>query len=1131
MGSLKRWFLGGLVVVAACLGAYAAQARDTTVHIDQPIGPPGLQVIQSNADGLVLDLSIPTYTLSSTSLTIGTFDRLTLPDRDSYTAEPGHPQLPLYGAMIGVPPDARIDLQIVADDAVTMTGSYRLAPAPRPAPPVGDLQPGQMQDVIDNAAYASAALYPNQPARIIQDAWLRDLRTVRFEIYPFQYSPGNGTVIWHRKMRLVIHFYPTASSKAPTVSTADSGAFEPLLSSSLLNYAEAKDWRGQPPTMSKSAAQNPLALSATSASYRIVVDHDGLYRVTYADLLAAGLDMTHTNPSLFHLTSQEQAVAIYVFGEADGTFDPGDYIEFYGQKFYGGLLAARYAHESDTWPVFANGWQAHFNATMLEKYTDDNVYWLTVDSAPGPRMLTVDGTPHDTAPVPTNYTTTVHAEQTNIWWTTHFLTEDTWFWDQIQTSSSGASSSVTHTYTTTLSAVAAGALTATVRAEVLARNYNDNASPDHRTRFMLNSPGNLLEDAYWDGPTMHELVAPIAQSSLVSGSNSLYFNVINQPVMASDNIYFNWFEITYARLFQASNDSLLFSDNETGSRQYEIGNFLTNTINILDVSDPFMPERVLSGSVSSTGQPFTATFEISSSLPVTYFVAGSTAIQTPKSISRYVPPDLSGATNGADYIIITPGVFYTTAQVLANYRASQGLRVKVIDVNDLYNEFNDGIYHSIAIKNFLTYAYTNWQPPAPSYVVLVGDGHWNFKNYAFSYGGVPVPPSPIYMPPNLVWVDPWQGEIDSANLLAAVVADDILPQMYIGRVPVNSSAELATFISRTIAYEQAGPQSWQANLTFVADNVPDPKGAGDFVASSNNTISNYVPSSLQVDRIYENDYGCGFNVACPAVNRVITQTLNQTGTFLLNYVGHGAPSSWADESIFTVNNVPTLSNTNRLPIVLSMTCLDGYWDFPLTSTLSSLAETLIRANNGGAVATFSPTGLGVGTGHDTLQHGFYTAIFQNGVQRLGPATVAAKLALYASGSNFDLIDTFTVFGDPALELPTYALAVSPRSAARFGVPASIVTYSLSITNSGLLTDVLTVGALGNLWPTEVMSGITLPVGSSSNLVVSVTVPATATAASLDVVKINIASHGDSTSAAVVLTTTVTYKLFLPLIRK
>ena len=73
--------------------------------------------------------------------------------------------------------------------------------------------------------------------------------------------------------------------------------------------------------------------------------------------------------------------------------------------------------------------------------------------------------------------------------------------------------------------------------------------------------------------------------------------------------------------------------------------------------------------------------------------------------------------------------------------------------------------------------------------------------------------------------------------------------------------------------------------------------------------------------------------------------------------------------------------------------------------------------NVGAVSTFSPTGLGVGLGHESLLIGFYDALFKSGVRELGGATLAAKLRLFQAGYSYDLINTYTIFGDPALRIP------------------------------------------------------------------------------------------------------------------
>ena len=198
--------------------------------------------------------------------------------------------------------------------------------------------------------------------------------------------------------------------------------------------------------------------------------------------------------------------------------------------------------------------------------------------------------------------------------------------------------------------------------------------------------------------------------------------------------------------------------------------------------------------------------------------------ERPRSISHYVAPDLRAASTGADYIVVAHHDYLAGAQQLADYRARDGMRTVVVDVDDLYNQFNDGVYNPIAIKRFLAYAYATWPAPAPQYAVLIGDGHWNFKNFSPDR----YPGAAISMPPMLAWVDPHQGEVDSTNLLATIVGDDPIPDLAIGRLVVHSAAELDTIIGKIKRYEANPEQAWQKRLLFVADNTPD--GAGDFVA-------------------------------------------------------------------------------------------------------------------------------------------------------------------------------------------------------------------------------------------------------------------------------------------------------------
>ena len=76
--------------------------------------------------------------------------------------------------------------------------------------------------------------------------------------------------------------------------------------------------------------------------------------------------------------------------------------------------------------------------------------------------------------------------------------------------------------------------------------------------------------------------------------------------------------------------------------------------------------------------------------------------------------------NGADYLLITPSSLKAAAGRLADYRRSQGLETRVIDLDDIMDEFSHGLFSPEAIRDFLAYAYDHWKK-APAYVVLVGE--------------------------------------------------------------------------------------------------------------------------------------------------------------------------------------------------------------------------------------------------------------------------------------------------------------------------------------------------------------------------------------------------------------------------
>lgn len=979
---LKRSLIA--VMLAVLLGSSLVSAADRAASAPTP----GIRLLHATASSAVLDLVTSRYSLTPDSSSTGNTQRLTIPGATA-SDDPGKPQLPRFSALLSVPAGAQIELRLLETGSETLPGRYIIAPAPQPTPLTDDLQPGTMVVTPDAPTYASSALYPATPARTAANGWLRNQRIVRIELSPFQYRPAQGQLIWHRHLQVEAHWTiaPGARQRTPI------DALDAQLGSAVLNREAALNWQT---TIQPSQPEPQLHAQTTAPRYKIVVDHDGMYRLSYADLQAAGIDLAAVDPRSFRLSTQGHDVAIRVTGEADGRFDADDALLFYGEKFSGTVVSDTVVLDNS---VVTTDTIMSESYALASSYTDDNVYWLDTGGTPGPRMAAVDGTP-GSAPTPEFYRETVRAERSNVWWTWHFTSRDVWFWDRVQTSDQ-----TMRAYTTTLDALATTLISATVRGEVVARNQNTDAAPDHRTRFLLND--TLLEDATWDGLIRHRFEADIPQAALREGENRLDFNVINQPALGGDDLFFDWFAIDYARRFQARQDQLTFM-GDAGAWRYQIDGFTQPNAQIFDITTPTAPRLIANSAHAAVDSAYRLAFQLSHAANARFIAVATPGLQRPKAISRYVGPDLTR--ESADYIVITHRTLRAASERLAAYRAAQSLRTLVVDVDDLYNQFNHGIYHPVAIKRFLAHAYAHWQKPAPSYVVLAGDGHWNFKNYSPQrYGGLP-----ILMPPNMAWIDPWQGEVDATNMLVAIAGTDLLPDLAIGRLPANSNAELNAMVDKIVGYERAASGDWQQRLLFVADNTPD--AAGDFVASSETLIAEHTPDDAQIERIYLEDY-CGppaaVPAACPPATNQLIDTLNVSGTLLLSYIGHASIGRWTHEQLLVNADLPRLENGEHLPVVLSMTCLDGYWFYP---NQPGLAEDLARTATHGAIATFSPTGLGVATGHDVLEHGFYDALFQQHVRRLGPATIVAKQALYATGRDSDLINTFVLFGDPALRL-------------------------------------------------------------------------------------------------------------------
>lgn len=936
-----------------------------------------LRVLSASADSVILEFDLPEFDFESASADGRPCQVLRVPGF-AENVLPGSPRLPVRAAMLGVPANAALRLEVLDAEIVRLSRRYDLCPGQAP---IVNWEAGQnapprflgYQAARDPQAYAADQFRPQNPVEMASTGFVRSQRVLTLRFQPFQYNPATGELRYYSKIRARLSFSGGSSRARASSALVEEGPFETALRQSLLNYDQARHWR----VASTSAIERPALpdhVADQGRAFKILVDQDGIYKVTYADLQAAGFPVDSLIPNTLRLFNLGQEVALYVVGEGDGAFDPADYFLFYGQK-------------------------------PTAKYTNTNVYWLTWNESPGLRMATLDGAPGGALPVASSFTHTLRLEQNLLYRSAQVSgpDQDHWYW--LYTANSGSTAKRTR-FEFTLDQVSTEPVSATLSG--LFKGYA--ATPEHHTRIYINSYANLIDDANWDGPDQYAFSTRFPQSFLLSGTNVITLEQVNDAGITLDALFVNWFELNYARNYTVTNDEMYFLE-QAGNWEFQLNGFTASSVQIFDTTSPAQPARITGAVIQSQGSTYQARFQQNLASNRRFLALTEARLRTPLSIFEDAPSDLRSLANGADYLLITHQDFLSAVQPLANYRAAKGLRVKLIDVQDVYDEFSHGLVDPEAIRGFLAYAYANWQPPAPAYVLLVGDGTYDPKNYQ---GSSP----PTYIPPYLADVDLWIGETAADNRFVSISGSDVLPDMHLGRLAVNSPAEATAIVNKILSYEQNPPaDDWNRKVMFVADNAD---AAGDFAYLSDQVADLHLPVPYTAEKIYY----LRTHLSDVSARRAITEGINQ-GRLMVSYIGHSAIYQWAGEKLFSVDFVSKLTNSDRLTFMVPMTCLEGYYIWPNTPAqpfdYSALGEVILRAAGKGAIASFSPTGFGVATGHDRLERGLFDAIFEDYVLQVGAAATQAKIELFAqTGGYQDLIETYMLFGDPATALQTGA---------------------------------------------------------------------------------------------------------------
>ena len=411
---------------------------------------------------------------------------------------------------------------------------------------------------------------------------------------------------------------------------------------------------------------------------------------------------------------------------------------------------------------------------------------------------------------------------------------------------------------------------------------------------------------------------------------------------------------------------------------------------------------------------------------------------------RYTPLDEDG-----DLLIIAHDAWLANVQPLADHKNGIGINTTVVGVSTVGST-------STAIKSYIQNVYNTSDL---AFVLLVGDS-----------AQVATPTA--------------SGGASDPSYSKLAGSDDY-PDIMVGRFSAESAADVDTQVQRTIDYENmpATQQDWFWRGMGVASN----QGTGDDGEYDNEHVDNFRTVMLAngytvVDQIYDPT----------GTAAQVTAGLN-AGRGIINYCGHGSTTSWSSTG-FSNTNVNALVNDNMLPFIVSVACVNGYFNGP-----TCFGEAWLRAtHNGvpsGAIGAYMSS---INQSWDPPMEGqdeFNYLYINQAYNTYGALCFAGSCSMmddYGSGG-VEMFDTWHIFGDPTLRVvgtvgPPHGLKVSPSSAldsaGPVGGPFDPLSLDYTLENFEATPIDFAVSS-SQPWVTLSATGGTLPAYGTTTVTVSI----------------------------------------------
>ncbi|MBK8055083.1 MAG: hypothetical protein IPK35_17870 [Saprospiraceae bacterium] len=729
------------------------------------------------------------------------------------------------------------------------------------------------------------------------------------------------------------------------------------------------------------SGQNKFAnewINPSKKYYKIKVAENGIYKVTYEELVAAGLPQGTIDGSALKLYNLGKEQAIHV---SNNNFGSGAWFEFYGVKNTIGVDS-----------LLFRDWKKDLLNPDYSFITDTNTYFLTLSPE------TVNLRYNQINPDFTNNTLTplpyyIHEEKV-VYTHTYFKNVDF---------------DVRYSQFEPSEGFASGTLQKSDTKLNISGYVNTGPDPILEFRTGQNNRASVLE-IRWNGvlkdkkstnpklTTQHRFV--LNKNELLT-SNTLNLNNVNT---SDDRHIIANALVKFPRIFDFGNKSTYEFKlaASLGRRMLDIASFQTENKNVIlyDVANHFRYNtRTEAGKIQAI---------LNGTINESHLVLVNTGSGTKNvaSISVFTPKTFEN--KGQQYVIITTKSLQPSGQnavkEYADYRSSNvggGYKTDVLDMQDIYDHFAYGIdRHFIGIKHLSAFMKVTW--PDVKFVMLLGKG----VEYPYMRSE-----NDVINNTDRIFYVPTYGYIGSDNML---FSEGNFPDPYfaVGRIAARTPDDIRNYLDKVREYEQAPfkPQTiedkyWMKRVMNLGGGKND--GEQNAIRSGLEGMASYLK-----DTIYGADVRAYYKRSSDAVTFVVNEEINElfeNGVSLINFFGHSATNSWD----FSIENPRNYDNFGKYPFINSFGCYSGN----LHGTSRGISELFVLEKNRGSIGFLASTGSAFIPALSTYGARFYQLLLKD---RKYPTfgEVIRYIAEQNRTSQFSdlaLFSQLTLHGDPALK--------------------------------------------------------------------------------------------------------------------